>query len=70
MRNALGLHSASEKGWQTRTIKQDKLSSECWMIQFQGLEACRNCPYKNTAECGGKAIRKTLMNEKGHKVPL
>jgi hypothetical protein len=40
------------------------------MVQFQGLKACEGCPYKDTVECGGKNIRKKLMNELGYRVPL
>jgi hypothetical protein len=47
-----------------------KLTSECWLIQFEGLSACEHCQFKNTKECGGKEIRKRLLNKKGQKVPL
>lgn len=50
------------------TINNDHLTSECWLIQFQGLAACKNCEFKNTKNCGGKNIRKTLKNANGHKV--
>jgi hypothetical protein len=52
------------------TVPQSKLSSECFAIQFQGLKACEHCEYKGKKDCGGKKIRKTLMNEKGFQVPL
>jgi hypothetical protein len=48
-----------------KTIKQSNLSSECWLIQFRGPDACVNCEYRNTNECGGQEIRKTGHNEKG-----
>ena len=51
-------------------IAQKKLTSECWMIQFMGIEACKTCEYLNTPECGGKNIRRTLLNKKGQKVPI
>lgn len=54
----------------SRTIPQSQLTSECWTIQFEGLSACEHCSYKNTKECGGKEIRKKLLNIKGYKVPL
>ena len=57
-------------GVRTRSIPQSKLTSECWTIQFRGLDACETCEFKDTKECGGKEIRKKLMNVKGHKVPL
>lgn len=58
------------KGVETRLIPQKHLTSECWMVQFRGLKACEECEFKDTSECGGKAIRKKLMNVKGYKVPL
>ena len=41
-------------------VDQSKLTSECWLIQFQGLCACEKCEFKNTEDCGGKKIRETL----------
>jgi hypothetical protein len=49
-------------------VDQKNLSSECWLIQFQGLRACDNCDLKNTDDCGGQNIRKTLQNDKGIKI--
>jgi len=38
------------------------LTSECWMIQIEGLKACENCQYLNKPRrCGGKAIRSKLL---------
>jgi len=31
----------------------DALTEECWIVQLQGLEGCRNCEYLGTEECGG-----------------
>ena len=31
----------------------DALTEECWIVQLQGLEGCRNCEYLGTKECGG-----------------
>ena len=53
-----------------RIINQKELTSECWAIQFRGLEACKDCEFKDSNECGGKEIRKKLMNKLGFKVPL
>ena len=53
-----------------KTINQSHLSSECWLIQFSGLKACKTCEAKNTDECGGKNIIKTGKNELGFNVPL
>jgi len=54
---------------ETKTINQANLSSECWMVQFNGLTACESCEYLDTEDCGGKEIRKNGKNEKGIKVP-
>lgn len=53
-----------------RTVPQDKMTSECWLIQFNGLKACESCEVKGKKSCGGKNIVKTGKNEKGHTVPL
>jgi hypothetical protein len=47
-----------------KQINQSKLTSECWMIQINGLSACETCKYVNKRDCGGKNIRKNLMAEK------
>ncbi len=49
-------------------VDQANLSSECWLVQFQGLRACESCDFKNTGDCGGKNIIKSLQNDKGFKV--
>ena len=46
---------------ETKTIDQSNLTSDCWLIQFNGLEACKNCKVKNTPDCGGGKILKTLI---------
>ena len=55
---------------ETKTIKQSDLTSECWSVQFWGLDRCKTCEYKGKKECGGKNIIKTKKNEKGLEVPL
>lgn len=55
---------------QSRSISQSELSSECWAVQFRGLEACKLCEFKGTDECGGKDILNTGTNDKGLSVPL
>jgi len=47
---------------ESKQIDQSKLTSDCWLIQFEGLSACDNCDYLNTSECGGQNIRKQLLN--------
>lgn len=34
-------------------VGQDTLTSDCWLIQFSGLSACKTCEVKGTADCGG-----------------
>ena len=46
---------------ESKVINQSKLTSDCWLIQFDGLAACENCSVKNTRECGGQAIRRRLL---------
>ena len=53
-----------------KMIPQAKMTGECWMVQFNGLEACKTCDYLGKRDCGGKSIRKTLKNEKGYNVPV
>jgi len=55
---------------QVKTIQQNKLTGECFLVQFWGESACKTCEYRNKKDCGGKTIRKTKQNAKGHKVPL
>jgi hypothetical protein len=38
-----------------KEIDQSTLTSDCWMIQIQGLDACKTCDIRNTKECGGGA---------------
>ena len=46
-----------------KVIEQNELTSDCWLIQINGLDACINCEFKDTDECGGKEIIKQLQNE-------
>ena len=47
-----------------KIIDQNKLTSDCWLIQFNGLKACNKCEYLNKKDCGGKNIRKQLLKGK------
>ena len=58
------------EGVEVRSIMQSDLTEECWLVQVWGLKKCQTCPTRNTAECGGKEIRKTGKNRKGFSVPL
>lgn len=53
-----------------KTVKQAELSSECWVVQFEGLSACETCELRDTEECGGPSIRKSGKNELGNDVPV
>jgi hypothetical protein len=46
-----------------KIINKKDLTSDCWLIQFEGLEACKTCEFRNTKECGGKNIIKKLQND-------
>jgi hypothetical protein len=45
-------------------VNSAELTSDCWMIQLRGLEACEECGYKGTSKCGGKAIIKRIGEER------
>ena len=53
-----------------RIIPQKDMTGECFLIQMSGISACESCEAKDTEDCGGKEIRKKLVNEKGISVPL
>lgn len=46
---------------ESKVIDQSKLTSDCWLIQFDGLSACETCEAKDTPDCGGGEILKTLI---------
>ena len=48
-------------------IKQNELTSECFIIQMWGIESCDSCECLNTNECGGQEIRKKLLNNNENK---
>lgn len=50
---------------ETKIIKQSSLTSDCFMIQFTGLDACKKCEYKNTEECGGGETLIKMKKEDG-----
>jgi len=53
-----------------RIIPQNQMTSECWSVQMEGLDACGKCPFRDTEDCGGENIRKTGKNSRGVFVPL
>ncbi len=54
----------------SRSIPQSELTSECWLVQFNGLSICNDCTVAGTDECGGLDIRSTGKNSKGFAVPI
>ena len=46
-----------------KQINQGSLTSECWLIQMNGLSACTSCEFLNKRDCGGKRIRKQLLGK-------
>lgn len=48
---------------ESKEIDQSKLTSDCWLIQFNGLSACETCKVKDTSECGGQNIRDQLLHK-------
>jgi len=47
----------------TKTIEQSSLTSDCWLIQFDGLDACKTCPVRGKRDCGGGETLKRLKKE-------
>ena len=48
---------------ESKSIDQNKLTGDCWLIQMGGLSACKNCEALNTDDCGGRSIREQLLQE-------
>jgi len=55
----------------SKRIKQNDITSDCWMVQVWGIEYCSgngdpksSCEYLDTEECGGKRIRKLMIARK------
>ena len=44
----------------TKQIDQSRLTSDCWLLQFDGLAACKDCEARNTPDCGGGETLKRL----------
>ena len=47
------------------------LTEECWLVQLQGLDACKSCEYLGTDECGGgfKFLYQVLKH-RGYALPF
>lgn len=46
---------------ESKEIDQSTLTSDCWLVQFNGLSACKTCELKDTTECGGGETLKKLQ---------
>ena len=46
-----------------REIDQSTLTSDCWLIQFDGLAACGSCEMKGKSDCGGGVTLARLQQE-------
>ncbi len=46
-----------------KEINQSTLTSDCWLVQFNGLAACESCEIKNTGECGGGETLKRMQEK-------
>jgi len=55
------MHQVSEKNGKVKVIPLSELTSDCWMVQFWGLPACRTCDAWQTPECGGQDIRESIF---------
>lgn len=50
-------------------IDTSKLShTECWGVQINGLNHCRNCKWTGISACEGQHIVKTGRNAKGYRI--
>jgi len=45
------------------TKPQSEMTSDCFLVQFQGLRACESCSARGTADCGGGETLKALKPE-------
>ena len=45
---------------ESKQIDQNSMTTDCWLIQFDGLLACKTCESKGTSECGGGETLKRL----------
>ena len=63
-----GIRFEQKPAGEVRLVRQDSLTTECWLVQAFGTDRCQECELRDTEECGGKSIRETGKNEKGCKV--
>jgi hypothetical protein len=48
---------------ESKTFDQNSLTSDCWLVQFDGLVACKSCEAFGTDDCGGGDTLRKLNNE-------
>jgi len=52
-----------------KNIDTSKLShDECWGVQINGTQHCRNCKWTGISACEGKNIIKTGRNSLGYRI--
>lgn len=56
----MGLKNGQLVKKESKMIDQSKLTSDCWLIQFNGLKECESCDLRNTDDCGGGLTLKLL----------
>jgi len=57
--------------FQTKWVRQDDITDECWSIQVLGFQACYECKFRDKPyQCSGVNIRRVGMNRKGLEIPL
>jgi len=52
------MENGQMKVLETKVVDQSKLTSDCWIVQIEGLKACKKCQYNGTKNCGGQNFRK------------
>jgi len=52
------IENGQMKVTKSKVVDQSKLTSDCFIVQIEGLQACKKCQYNGTAQCGGKNFRK------------
>jgi len=52
-----------------RKVDISRLSQdECWSIQINGTQFCKNCKWTGISACAGQNIRKTGYNSLGYHI--
>ena len=48
-------------------VLQDDLTSDCWLVQIEGVSACEKCPDRDTDSCGGGKSLAASQQRRGAK---